>query len=163
MEGKLLRFLNILNNWIISSQSIVYARTRNYVTHSHSFFSLSDHQKGYGISRYLLRIRRRSVYMVTSLRLGRTSFDSRNCTKKLSLVEHVHSGSQTVPRIQVVPVVISTGKWRSGVEHNIQRRRNECIEVYLYLTVINQVIAIMVALRQCGLQQFQAVLLETFW
>jgi hypothetical protein len=39
----------------------------------------------------------------------------------------------------------------------MQCRRNECVKVYLYSTVIKQFIYFIAALRQSGVHQFQAV------
>lgn len=48
--------------------------------------------------------------MVTSLLSGRTWFRTPNWITEFSLVQRVHSGSLTIPRIQGVLVVISMGK-----------------------------------------------------
>ena len=58
------------------------------------------------------------MYIVTSLRFGRTWFGSHNFPTELSLVQSVLSCCQALPRIQYVPEVLSAENYPSEVEDN---------------------------------------------
>ena len=90
MERKLLRSLNILDNWLFSLQAFCCSRTRNYfidlnITHSHYFSSIWVHQERLKITKKFTFNSTKLSYMVTSLRLGPPWFDSRNCTQNFLL------------------------------------------------------------------------------
>jgi len=102
------------------------------------------------------------VYMETSLRSGRTWFGSHNCARGISLVQSVLSSCDNMTHIQ----------WyrRFFLQRNI--RRNLKLTAHLHLEPLqrmrgglpqlhNQLRYLLYrSMRQFGLHQFQAVILE---
>ena len=107
--------------------------------------------------------RRSSVHIVTSLRCGRTWFDSHNCGENVLLFDSSFLSFNAIARIQYVLVFLQRGKYPSKVEVNgtsPSSAARECVEVNLYCTLHNFGIYLIIARSQSNLHQFQAVILE---